>query len=58
MYGEFTHILLRNLEHTENSYRFLVATLSLKSLFWTSHDTFLKSFAMHQVFLLKYVLEL
>jgi hypothetical protein len=32
IYGEFTHILLRNLEHTENSYRFFSSDLEFEKL--------------------------
>ena len=32
IYGEFTHILLRNLEHTENSYRFFRSDLEFEKL--------------------------
>ena len=32
IYGEFTHILLRNLEHTENSYHFFSSDLEFEKL--------------------------
>ena len=36
IYGEFTHILLRNLEHTENSYRFFSSDLGFEKLITTT----------------------